>query len=166
MNGPQGSYSLDVLGQRPELHVYTQICSCFSLTDTSSHSVIINILTHGLERLSANFPWVAGQIVNEGASDENSGIFTIEPLEKIPRLVVKDLRELHLAEAFQEVTTNLHPIQNQSSFSKLPFITGRLLLTFLGQHRVMNMAGQGQIMACQKLAAMNNSQPKNCHLAT
>ena len=93
MNGPQDSYSLDILGQQPDLTGYIQICSCFPLTDTSSHSAIINILTHGLERLSANFPWVAGQIVNEGASDANSGIFTIKPLEKIPCLVVKDLRD-------------------------------------------------------------------------
>jgi trichothecene 3-O-acetyltransferase len=37
--------------------------------------------------VSASFPWLAGKVVNEG-----SGIFKIKPLQKIPRLAVKDLR--------------------------------------------------------------------------
>src|SRR2546423_6176797 len=46
---------------------------------------------NGLERLSASFPWLAGKVVNEGSGEGNSGIFKVKPLEKIPRLVVKDL---------------------------------------------------------------------------
>src|SRR6266536_2005231 len=83
---------LDVLGQQPLLKIYTQICFCFSVADASSHSAIINTLTNGLERLSASFPWLAGKVVNEDSGEGNSGIFKIKPLEKIPRLVVKDLR--------------------------------------------------------------------------
>ncbi len=71
---------------------YTQICFCSSVADTSSHSAIINALTSGLERLSASFPWLVGKVVNEGSGKGNSGVFKIKPLEKIPRLVVKDLR--------------------------------------------------------------------------
>lgn len=83
---------LNALEQQPLLKLYTQICFCFSVADTSPHSAIINTLTKGLEELSASFPWLAGQVVNEGSGDGNSGIFKITPLEKIPRLVVKDLR--------------------------------------------------------------------------
>lgn len=83
---------LDILGQQPLLKVYTQICLCFSVADASSHSATINTLTNGLERLSASFPWLAGKVVNEGLGEGNSGIFKIKSWEKIPRLVVKDLR--------------------------------------------------------------------------
>ena len=83
---------LDVLGQQPLLKTYNQICFCFSVTDASSYSAIINTLENGLEQLSVSFPWLAGKVVNEGSGEGNSGIFKIKPLEKIPRLVVKDLR--------------------------------------------------------------------------
>lgn len=83
---------LDILGQQPLLKIYTQISFCFPVADASSHSEIINTLTSGLERLSASFPWIAGKVVNEGSGEGNSGIFKIQPFEKIPRLVVKDLR--------------------------------------------------------------------------
>ena len=179
MNGPRDSYSLDVFGQRPELDIYTPICSCFPLTDTSSHSTIINTLTHGLERLSANFPWVTGQIVNEGASDANSGIFTIKPLEKIPRLVVKDLRDdpsmptmdiirranfpfSMLDESIIAPRRSFPGSDHESASDSKPvfllqatFITGGILLTFLGQHQAMDMTGQGQIMHLLSKACRN-----------
>lgn len=66
---------LDVLGQQVLYKLYTQMCFCFSVADASLHSAIINTLTNGLERLSASFPWLAGQIVNEGSGEGNSGIF-------------------------------------------------------------------------------------------
>ena len=179
MNEPQDSYSLDILGQQPGFNIYTQLCSCFSLTDTSSHSAIINILTHGLERLSANFPWVAGQVVKEGASDVNSGIFTIKPLGKIPRLVVKDLRDdpsmptmdiirranfpfSMLDESVIAPCRTLPGSEHESASDPRPvfllqatFITGGLLLTFLGQHQAMDIAGQGQIMYLLSKACRN-----------
>ena len=85
-------FDLDVFGQQPALQTFTQICLFFSISEASSHSAIIDTLTNGLERLSTSFPWVAGQVVNEGASKGNSGVYKIKPLDKIPRLVVRDLR--------------------------------------------------------------------------
>lgn len=86
------NYHLDILGQLSPLpKIYTQICFCFSLTDAYSHSAIINNLTNGLDRLSASFPWLAGQVANEGSVKDTSGIFKFKALEKIPRRVVKDL---------------------------------------------------------------------------
>jgi trichothecene 3-O-acetyltransferase len=94
MPGPEDlNDSLNVFEQQPGLNqLYTQMCFCFPVATSSSHPAIINTLTEGLKRLSETFPWVAGQIVNEGASEGNTGLFKIKPLEKIPRLVVKDLR--------------------------------------------------------------------------
>jgi trichothecene 3-O-acetyltransferase len=160
---------LDILGQQPLLKIYTQICFCFSVADASSHSAIINTLTNGLERLSASFPWLAGKVVNEGSGEGNSGIFKIIPLETIPRLVVKDLRHdpsIQTMDALRGANfpfsmldeTVIAPCKtllgssDESASDPAPvfllqanFITGGLLLTFVGQHNTMDMTGQGQI---------------------
>lgn len=161
---------LDVLGQLPLLKIYTQICFCFPVADASSHSAIINTLTNGLERLSASFPWLGGEVVNEGSGTGNSGIFKIKLLEKIPRLVVKDLRHdpsiptmdilrranfpfSMLDETIIAPRKTLPEISDDSESDSTPvlllqatFITGGLLLTFVGQHNTMDMTGQGHIM--------------------
>jgi hypothetical protein len=168
---------LDALGQQPSFRMYTQICLCFPVADSSSHSAIIHTLKSGLERLSASFPWLAGQVVNEGSGDGNTGVFKIHPLEKVPRLVVKDLRQdssIPTMDAlrrsnfpFSMLDENLisprkaHP-GDQSTSDSAPvfllqanFITGGLLLTFVGQHQTMDMAGQGQIMHLFSKACRN-----------
>ncbi|KAB8072045.1 hypothetical protein BDV29DRAFT_8309 [Aspergillus leporis] len=58
---------LDLLRQPPGLQIYTQICLCFVVEDISFHSEIVLTLRKGLERLSANFPRLEGQIVNGGS---------------------------------------------------------------------------------------------------
>jgi trichothecene 3-O-acetyltransferase len=170
---------LDVLGQLSLLKIYTQICFCFSVADASSHSAIINTLTNGLERLSASFPWLAGKVVNEGSGEGNSGIFKIKPLEKIPRLVVKDLRHdpsIPTMDALRRANfpfsmldeTTIAPCKtlpgssDESASDSAPvfllqanFITGGLLLTFVGQHNTMDMTGQGQIIHLFSKACRN-----------
>ncbi|KDR77104.1 hypothetical protein GALMADRAFT_210241 [Galerina marginata CBS 339.88] len=161
---------LDILGQQPGLGIYTQLCLCFSVPYASSHATIIYKLTNGLERLAAGFPWVAGQVVNEGAGEANTGIFKIKPLEKIPRLVVKDLRgdsslptmdDLRRADfpfsmldesiiaprrtipgSPDEPTPDASPV----FLVQANFITGGLVLTFVGNHGAMDMTGQGQVI--------------------
>jgi len=64
----------------------------YILKYASSHSAIINTWTNGLERLWASFSWLAGKVVYEGLGEGSSGIINTKPLDKIPRLVVKDLR--------------------------------------------------------------------------
>jgi hypothetical protein len=170
---------LDVFGHQPSLNIYTQICFCFSVADASSHSAIINTLSNGLERLSASFPWVAGRVVNEGSSEGNSGIFKIKPLEKIPRLVVKDLRydpSIPTMDALRRANfpfsmldetiiaprNTLPGSPDESASASTPvfllqanFITAGLLLTFNGQHQVMDMVGQGQIIHLLSKACRN-----------
>lgn len=170
---------LDVLGQQPLLKIYTQICFCFSVADASSHSAIINTLTRGLERLSTSFPWLAGKVVDEGAGEGNSGIFKIKPLQKSPRLVVKDLRHdasIPTMDAFRRANfpfpmldestiaprKTLQGSSDESASDPTPvfllqanFITGGLLLTFVGQHNTMDMTGQGQIIHLFSKACRN-----------
>lgn len=170
---------LDILGQQPVLKIYTQICFCFPVANPSSHSEIINTLTNGLEQLSVSFPWIAGQVVNEGSGEGNTGIFKIKPLERIPRLVVKDLRHgpsIPTMDALRRANfpismldeTIIAPRKTLPGSSDEPdsdsapvfllqanFITGGLLLTFVGQHNTMDMTGQGQIIHLFSKACRN-----------
>ncbi|KAF8577566.1 putative trichothecene 3-O-acetyltransferase [Ramaria rubella] len=179
MHGSVMDDYLDPLGQLPLIKIYTQICLCFSVADASSHSAIINMLTDGLERLSASFPWIAGKLVNEGSGEGNSGIFKIKAMEKIPRLVVKDLRHdpsiptmdalrranfpfSMLDETIIAPCKTLPGSSDESASDSMPvfllqanFVTGGLVLTFVGQHNTMDMIGQGHIIHLLSKACRN-----------
>ncbi|EEP82064.1 hypothetical protein UREG_06929 [Uncinocarpus reesii 1704] len=174
-----GYYHLDILGQLPLLQIYTQICLCYAVADASSHPRIITTLTNGLERLSASFPWLAGHVVNEGSSENSSGIFKIKPLAKPPPLVVKDLRndpsmptmdalrhaEFPFAMLDEKVIAPRKTIPgspDEPAFDTMPvfllqatFISGGLLLMFVGQHGAMDMTGQGQVIDLFSKACRN-----------
>ena len=162
---------LDILGQQPGLNrLYTQICFCFPVSNACSHSVITDTLTNGLERLLASFPWLAGQVVNEGLGEGNSGIFKIKSWEETPRLVVKDCRHdpsIPTMEALRQANFPFNMLDesiiaprktlpgspDEPSSDPAPvfliqatFITGGLLLTFVGNHQTMDMTGQGQVI--------------------
>lgn len=166
------NFHLDILGQQPRINrLYTQLTFCFLLPDDSSNLQLelINTLTTGLERLSANFPWIAGQVVKE------HGSFKIKPFKKTPRLVVKDFRHDgsvpnwdNLRQAnfpfgmLDEFTIAPCKTLADESASELPvfliqanFISGGLLLTFNGQHGTMDMTGQGQIIHLLAKACRN-----------
>ncbi|ODM16069.1 hypothetical protein SI65_08503 [Aspergillus cristatus] len=168
--------TLDILGQQPFLKIYTQICLCFSMPDNASDSAIINTLTNGLERLTASFPWIAGQVINEGASEDNTGVFKIKPLEKIPLLVVKDLRndpsiptmdglrqaEFPMSMLDEEIICPCRTLPLPGTFDEFPvflvqanFITGGLLLSVVAEHGAMDMTGQGQIIRLMSKACRN-----------
>ena len=175
MNGPAHGNDLDVyldiLGQQPGLNrLYTQICICFAVSDACSRSVITDTLTTGLERLLASFPWLAGQVVNEGSGEGDSGIFKIKPWEKSPRLVIKDRRHdpsIPTMNALRQARFSFSMLDESiiAPRKTLPgspdeplsdpapvfliqatFVTGGLLLTFVGNHQTMDMTGQGQVI--------------------
>ncbi|KAK1765438.1 transferase family-domain-containing protein [Phialemonium atrogriseum] len=171
--------SLDIFGQQPLLRIYTQLSLFFPVANASSHASIITTLTNGLERLSASFPWVAGQIVNEGAGEGNSGTFKIKAFEKIPRLVVKDARDdpsMPTMDAFRDAnfpcamldesriaprhTIPGGPGETPSDpepvlLIQVTFITGGLVLTVVAHHAAMDMTGQGQVMHLLSKACRN-----------
>jgi hypothetical protein len=141
---------LDQFGQTPQsIRLYTQLCFCFSLTDTSplSQSEVIGLLKTGLERLSVSFRWIAGQVVYD------DGVFRIRPFEKTPILVVRDLRnDLPTMDEFQDAEFPFSMLDERvlsqcNTFEadlKKPapvlalqanFITGGLLLVFSGWHK-------------------------------
>ncbi|KAH8817114.1 transferase family-domain-containing protein [Xylogone sp. PMI_703] len=173
--------AVDIFGQQPSLQIYTQICLCYPMTDESSQEAIISTLAIGLERLSASFPWVSCQVVNEGASAGNTGIFRLKLLRKTPSLVVKDLRNDPSAPSMEKLKQAKFPIcmldegilaprntipgtSGEPTYDTKPvfliqvtFITGGLLLTIVGLHCVMDMNGQGQIMRLLQKACHNEA---------
>ncbi len=120
-----------------------------------------------------------GKVVNEGSSHINSGVFKIVPSAKIPNMAVKDFRHnpaLATMDAFKEVNfpfsildentiapcKTLPGSSGEALFDITPvfllhanFITGGLLLTFVGQHNTMDMTGQGHVMHLFSKACCN-----------
>ncbi|WZH46583.1 trichothecene 3-O-acetyltransferase [Fusarium acuminatum] len=175
---PHLHMELDTLGQQPLLRIYTQISLCFPVADPSKHSTIVATLQHGLSRLAQSFPWVAGQVKCD-AKEGTSGIFSIVPFEKVPRLVVKDLRDDPSAPTMEGLRKAEFPMrmfdENVIAPRKtLPigpdyspndpepvllvqvnFIEGGLILTVNAQHACMDMMGQDAVVrllskACRK----------------
>jgi hypothetical protein len=172
---------LDVLGQTPGLYkLYTQICLIYSIPNISSHDDIITTLTNGLDRLAKGFPWLSGQVVNEGSGDGNTGVFKITPLDKI-QLVVKDLQDDPSAPTITDLRQAKYPftmldenmiapcttinlpgsppgITTQSALVfcvQANFIKGGLMLTLVAQHNVMDMTGQDFIVTMLSKACHN-----------
>ncbi|KAL6868851.1 hypothetical protein ACO1O0_000173 [Amphichorda felina] len=163
--------TLDALGQQP-VKVYTQIAFCFAVDNVSVYPTIVDTLTKGLERVSANFPWLSGQLVSE------SGIYKIKPLEKTPRLVVKDLRGRDSKLTWDALRRADFPISlldesdvaPRKTIAVLPgessteeifllqatLIEGGLILTLLGQHQAMDGVGQGQVIELFSKACRND----------
>lgn len=161
---------LDILGQQP-LNIFTQICFCYSMSeDGKSKKEIIETLRNGLEILTKEFPWVAGQVVNENKKEnEDTGIFKITALEEIPRFVVRDMGNEGSVPSMEELRNASFPIRMLdetliaprstlpgifSESSDIPvfilqatFIRNGLILTFLGQHQVMDGTGQAQVIS-------------------
>lgn len=164
MPAPVINEDLDVLGTTVIKNLYTQICSCYSLPDdsASARSAVTATLIKGLERLSSSFPWIAGQVIDEG------GVFKIQSREKIPRFVVKDsgnsndssmptmdaLRNAHFPFSMLDESVicprNTLPDGTETEapvfLVQVTFIAGGLILTFVGQHNAMDMTGQGQVI--------------------
>lgn len=179
-NGKDLDDCLDILAQEPGLaRLYTQICFCFSVFDACSYSMITNTLTNGLERLLVSFPWLAGQVVNEGSDERNTGVFMIKPWENNPHLVVKDRRHdpsIPTMDALRQANFPFsmldesivaprktlpgspdEPLSDPAPVFVLQatFITGGLLLTFVANHQTMDVTGQGQVIDLFSKACRN-----------
>lgn len=175
------NYSLDVLGSQPTLHkLYTQICSVYAIYDASTHDHIVNTLRNGLNRLAESFPWLSGNAINEGASEGVTGTFRIAPIAEIP-LIVKDLRSDPTAPTIHSMREAKFPFAMFDENLIAPcmtlnlpgkpaglgadvgpvfavqvnFVVGGLMLTFVGQHNVMDMTGQASVINWLSKACFN-----------
>ncbi|KAJ5823376.1 hypothetical protein N7447_005716 [Penicillium robsamsonii] len=156
---------LDIFGQQT-FTINIQSCLCFTVPDATAHSEITATLARGLERLHGSFPWLTGQVVNEGSGDGHTGHFMIRPTEDISHLIVKNLQHDPHVPAMDVLRRANFPMSMldqdtlaprkifpESKLESAPvfliqanFITGGLLLTFVAQHNVMDATGLGQII--------------------
>ncbi|KAF2785691.1 trichothecene 3-O-acetyltransferase [Melanomma pulvis-pyrius CBS 109.77] len=157
--------------------LYTQLLFIFPLTISTTQESITLTIKRGLERLSKSFPWIAGQVVNLGPEPHGSDIFKIITFDTMPRLVVKDytsdgsvpsLEDLREAEfpfsmLGEEVWApcptiaglSFDPTKPSGSSSEpapvfllqISFIRGGMVLCVNAQHNVMDMTGQGHVIA-------------------
>jgi trichothecene 3-O-acetyltransferase len=174
---------LDTLGQLPGLNLYTQICLCYPVADTSQHDAIIDTLQRGLQRLAVLCPWLAAQVVNEDVGPGNTGVFRFRPLSTAPFLVVKDLSRDSSAPTMTVLREARFPFRlldegtiaprstlPGASYNVMPdllpvlvvqatFIDGGLILTIVGHHGAMDMTGQAQVMRLLSLSCRGESPP-------
>ncbi|CAO3628149.1 unnamed protein product [Cunninghamella blakesleeana] len=163
-NDPIVLASIDILGQQPSLvNVYTQISFCYSVTDESTYSTIVNKLTIGLERLIVAFPWVAGKVEDTKVipySDNFyiSELITIKDYRKDTSVpTMDDYRKARFPiHMFDEAivapckTISYFDFKNKESpvlLIQVNYIQGGLILTFNANHQVMDMIGQAEIMS-------------------
>jgi len=98
----------DVLGQIHLLKAYTVLCIGFAIADGTEEGAVTAI-QKGATKLTKVFPWLAGQVVNEGSGPGNSGLFNIVPYEKHqknPPVIVKRLPNLN----YQDIVRNKAPM--------------------------------------------------------
>ncbi|KAM0692492.1 hypothetical protein Q7P36_008696 [Cladosporium allicinum] len=171
----ENDFILDIFGQQI-LPIYTQICFGFPVTDAQSYSLIIETLEAALERLHTQFPWLAGSVVNDEATENSTGVSKIRIQGEKHLLIVKDLRCGSSFPTMQTLRRKGFPIhafdedfiasrrtlmETDDSSSPEVFlvqatlITGGLLLTFLGHHQAMDGIGQDQIIQLFSKACRN-----------
>jgi hypothetical protein len=176
-NPPDLNLVLDIFGQRL-VTIFTQISFCFPADDAYSSQEIITTLTQGLQRLAKNFPWVAGQVVCEGATEGSTGCFKIKALDPTPRLALKDLRNEPSMPSMDDLrqadfpmsaldeniiaprkTVSGRPGETTAEVFQLQanFIRGGLILTFLGQHQSVDGIGQAEVTRLFSKACRNEN---------
>ena len=110
----------DVIGQLARLKTYTHLLLCFPIPDSLSKDTVIKSLETAALKLTANFPWLASKVVNEGAGPGNSGVFKLAPcpLFAAPNAIlrVKDCSDV--CASYTEIAKARGP---------LPMLDGRIL---------------------------------------
>lgn len=170
---------VEILGKQPVLQIYTQISSIYAVPSPSDRPRITATLRTGLERLTAAFPWIAGQVVDKDTVNK-SGEFHIVPYEQVPQLTVVDrssghdslpsLEEMAAAKfparmldedliAPEWTLPMLNPKRKEDApfpvfLVQVTFIDGGLILTFNTAHTCFDFIGQAHVQyllskACQ-----------------
>jgi hypothetical protein len=159
---------LNVLEQRPGWAWFsTNIAWCFACPETADIPAIVAKLQHALEDLASAFPWIAGQVINEGSDpgSNNTGVFKIIEKDSAPKIVVKDHRQMpsvpdmnelrqagfatkSLDQAFFAPRPNFsldRSVLGHVLLVQVSIISGGLILVFSGNHSATDMTGLTQI---------------------
>lgn len=160
----------DVMGQLLFLKTYTQIVLGFPTPETASDEAITADLEAAAKKLTDAFPWLSGHVIHEGVAPGNTGLAKIVPYAPGTRLtpvVAKDCR--NLCPSFRTIVDAGAPMsmldgEILSSRQGIPsgydesiepapvlliqanFIEGGVLVTFAGQHNILDMNGLAQLI--------------------
>lgn len=160
----------DVFGQLMFLKTYTQIVLGFPTPEPVSDEAITKNLEAAAKTLTDAFPWLSGHVIREGAGPGKTGLAKIVPYAPGTRLtpvVAKDCR--NLCPSFQTIVDAGAPMsmldgEILSSREGIPcgydesiepapvlliqanFIEGGVLVTFAGQHNIVDMNGLAQLI--------------------
>jgi hypothetical protein len=168
---------LDIMGTLPSLFkLYTQLAFVFPLPRETSQSTVISTLSNGIERLSAAFPWVAGQVQNTNLDSTAPPTYKIRPFEPTPRLNLKDYTKDESIPSLEEMENAGFPMSmmNEQTWAPCPtlassglgfseshgngsdpapvlllqmsFIRGGMVLCINMQHNVCDMLGQASVI--------------------
>ncbi|KAM0721796.1 hypothetical protein Q7P37_002721 [Cladosporium fusiforme] len=160
---------LNILEQRPGwARLTTNIAWCFSRPEGKDISQLIETLQNGFEKLAASFPWVAGQVINEGCdpAKNNTGVYRIVERSTGPEVIVRDHRGAPSVPDFHELkragfstqlldeaifaprpTLALEPgVVNAILLVQANIISDGFILVFSGNHSAMDMPGQTQVI--------------------
>ncbi|MBA7493059.1 hypothetical protein ES702_03614 [subsurface metagenome] len=174
---------LSAVEQRPRPRtIYTQLCFCYDVPHGRMHEQILERLHQGLKHLTSFVPWVAGQVV------EDEGVFSVAPLDNVPRLTSRDFTTENSMPTMQQLKDAKFPFNmldeklicprntlsdgpNQDDTHPYPvlllqanFVRGGMLLTILTCHSVMDIVGQVQIIKLLSKAC-NGEAPTDVEIA-
>ena len=149
---------------------YTLITLGFPLEDESQQAPVVATLEKAAEDIIQVYPWLAGQVINEGSGDGNTGTYKIvryEPHEASSRFIhVKDCTDLcpsyaDLVKARAPCSMldgsilspaygfgNMYPsdVVKPVCIMQANFVNGGLLLTICTFHCVMDANGNDQFI--------------------
>jgi trichothecene 3-O-acetyltransferase len=157
----------DVAGQLPSLQSYTQFCLLFP-DRQSSRDLTLRKLENTSVRLASIFPWLSGQVVNEGCGVGSSGIFKIVPyrspgtgfdicVKEDASLDYRDMAERKMPMAVLDGNrlSPKHDLTRMYNLATAPapvlvlqvtFLRGGVAMTFAAAHNAMDMSGLGKLI--------------------
>jgi len=158
---------LEPFGQQDSTAFQTPFLFCYALPDSADIDNISQNLRNGLSKLTAAFPWVAGNVINEDRSEGHPGVWKIRTTRSTPDLVVKDYRDDDGVADMRRMQSLSFPMSllDQETFSPLmchgspdriedrspvlvlqvTLIRGGLMLNFSGHHQALDGTGQEQL---------------------
>lgn len=168
------SHLQDVFGNVPMVKRYTLLSLFFTLDENPQPKDIEATLRHGLDRLSASVPHLAGHVIFENKTATNHGKARILPLSTPISLTISDLRNTSTLPPMSELINTSIPISHLKPSNLVPeaalplnytsstpylesstrparvlalqatLIQGGIILTFASNHTTMDMNGLGQ----------------------
>jgi hypothetical protein len=175
--------NLGPLGQMWGTHTYTILTLGFPIADESQQEAVIQVLSKATSEIIGAYPWLAGQVVNETAKEDEgkgSGVYRVveyKPHEQGTKFLhVKDCRAL--CPSYADIVKARAPLSKLDGRILSPaygfpnmypnsvvepvlimqanLITGGLLLTICAQHNVMD--ANGNAMFIRQFASLCRGQ--------